>query len=168
MLLVAGCAAQQQEPPLSFSYLPVPAGAQEATVVRHSDGDTIVLRGRGTGPLPAQPTKVRLLLIDTPEVHGVPECAGPEAAARLVELIPKGALVRVQSDQRALDRFGRMLLHVWDSKGTHLGQELLAEGHARVLVVRPNVLYLDELRAAEAVGRFMGRNAWACPAPPAQ
>ena len=60
-LLLVGCSA---DPPPSVGAEPglrVPAGAQQASVVRGVDGDTVVLRGRGSGPLPAEPTRVRVL-----------------------------------------------------------------------------------------------------------
>lgn len=143
--------------------LPVPAGAQAATVVRQVDGDTIVLRGRGTGPLPARPTKVRLLLVDTPEVFGEQECLGDEAADRLAALAPDGSEVRVEADVDLLDRFDRTLLHVW-AGDVHVGEALVREGLATVLVVRPNERYLPAFEAAEREAEQAGRGLWtACP-----
>lgn len=151
--LLAGCAAPADDGlPDGFSFLPRPAVAQQATVVRHTDGDTLTLRGRGVGPLPARPTKVRLLLVDTPEVGEAPECGGPEASAALAALTPVGSTVFVEADRQLLDRFGRTLLHVWTQEGRMVNQELLADGHARVLVVRPNTRYLEAMRAAESFG----------------
>ena len=129
-------------------------------MVRAVDGDTVVLRGRGTGPLPAQPTRVRLLLLDTPEVFEQPECFGEQAADRTAALLPEGATVRVQADRQPRDRFDRVLLHVWDADGAHVGAELLRGGHATVLFLRPNDRYLDELRAVEAEAREAGRGLW--------
>ena len=120
LLLLAGCAgapAAPTAPTGSGALLPLPAGAQPADVVRPVDGDTVVLRGHGTGALPDRPTRVRLLQIDTPEVFGTPECFGPEASARTAALLPVGAPVRVQPDVRREDRYGRPLLLVWDAQG---------------------------------------------------
>ena len=148
--LLTSCAAPQ-EPPLTDP-VPVPAGAQEAVVVRHADGDTLTLRGRGTGPLPGQPTRVRLLLVDTPELRPTPECGAEEATEALRDLAPVGSTVRVTADRERLDRFGRTLLYVWNAEGDLVQQRLLEAGHARVLVVRPNRALEGELRRAEAVG----------------
>lgn len=132
--------------------------------MRSVDGDTVVLRGRGAGPLPAEPTRVRVLLVDTPEVVDRPECFGPEAAARTAELLPPGTRVRVEADRQLRDRFDRPLLHVWDDAGVHVGAELLRGGHATVLFLRPNDRYLDQLRAVETEAREAGRGLWAaCP-----
>lgn len=162
LLLVAGCQSTATTVGPSFVALPVPDGAQEATVVRHTDGDTLTLRGRGTGPLPGEPTKVRLLLVDTPEDGDVPECFGPEASQALAQRVPVGSTVRVTADRQRTDRFGRTLLYVWDDEGRSLQQHLLADGFAQVLVVRPNTEHLEAMRATEDVGRAQGRGVWAC------
>jgi micrococcal nuclease len=158
-VLAAACAVSPAEEPAPTS-LAVPAGAQEAVVVRHSDGDTFVLRGIGTGPLPAAPTKVRLLEVDTPEIHPEPTCFGAEAAARTAELIPKGARVRVEADRDLRDRYGRVLLYVWTEDGASLEEVLLREGYAQVLYVRPNDRHLDHLRAVEAQARAARTGLW--------
>ena len=157
--LLTGCAAAAPAERL-ITALPVPPGAQEATVVRGVDGDTVVLRGRGSGPLDAEPTKVRLLLIDTPEVFEHPECFGEQAADRTAALLPDGARVRVEADREEQDRFGRTLLHVWNEDGVHVGAELLRGGQATVLFLRPNDRYLEQLEAAEDEARAAGRGLW--------
>ena len=159
MLLVTAC-APPAAPTAVTAGIPVPATAQSATVVRPVDGDTVVLRGRGTGPLPARPTRVRLLLVDTPEVFTGPECFGREAADRTEELLPDGSEVRVQADRDPQDRFGRPLLHVWNAAGVEAGQALLRGGFATVLVVRPNTAYLQDYREAERKAEQAGRGLW--------
>ena len=156
--LTLGCAAKSD--PAPPGELAVPAGAQEAVVVRHTDGDTVVLRGIGVGPLPGRPTKVRLLEIDTPEVRPEPECFGERAAARTAELLPKGSRVRVERDRQLTDRFGRTLLYVWTDAGASLQEVLLREGLATVLYVRPNDRHLVRLRQAEARARTARAGLW--------
>ena len=158
LLVLTGCAATPDPP--AATTLPVPAGAQEATVVRHTDGDTLVLRGVGAGPLPGRPTKVRVLEIDAPEVYPEPECFGDEAADRLAELVPKGARVRVEADRQVRDRFGRSLLYLWTDDGVSVEEVLLREGYARVLYVRPNDRHLAHFRGVEAAARKAGRGLW--------
>jgi micrococcal nuclease len=159
LLLAAACAGQEPDPPAAGT-LAAPPGAQEAVVVRHTDGDTLVLRGIGTGPLPGTPAKVRVLEIDTPEVNPVAECLGPEAADRLAELVPKGSRVRVEADREKRDRYGRLLLYVWTADGVSVEEVLLREGLARVLYVRPNDRHLDHFRVVEAEARDAGRGLW--------
>ena len=155
---LSGCAAQTPAP--AETGIPVPAGAQQATVVRLVDGDTVQLRGRGVGRLEAEPTRVRVLLIDTPEVHDGRECFGPEAADRAAELLPEGSSVRVQADRDPEDRFGRPLLHIWNADGVNVGEALVREGFAEVLFLRPNDRYLGAFEAAESEARGAGRGIW--------
>jgi micrococcal nuclease len=162
-LVLGACSA---EPPPAAPGLPVPAGAQQASVVRGVDGDTVVLRGRGSGPLPSAPTRVRVLLVDTPEVFGEQECFGEQAAERAAQLLPEGMSVRVLADRDRLDRFERTLLHVWTADGVNVGEALVREGFAEVLVLPPNRLYEDAFRAAEQQARSAGRGLWkACQRP---
>ncbi len=92
------------------------------------------------------------------------ECFGEQASARTAELLPDGAQVRVIADRDPLDRFGRTLLHVWDEDGTNVGEALVREGFATVLVVPPNRLYASTFRDAEAEAETAGRGLWgACP-----
>lgn len=157
--LVAGCAAAPA-PTAARGGVPVPAGAQEAVVVRLVDGDTVVLRGRGVGPLGGEPTRVRVLLVDTPEVHQEQECFGAEASARAAELLPDGADVRVEADRDPFDRYDRTLLHVWTEDGVNVGEQLVREGLAEVLVVPPNDRYVEDFDAAEEQARAAGRGLW--------
>jgi micrococcal nuclease len=140
--------------------LPVPAGAQQAVVVRHTDGDTFWLRGLGAGPVPGVRTKVRLLEVDTPEVFGTAGCFGPQASARTAALLPLGSTVRVEADRGLRDRYGRLLLYVWVPDGASLEEELLRGGYARVLLVRPNARHIAVLRAVEAQARAARRGLW--------
>lgn len=158
--LLAGCAAAEPAPAAVATDLRVPADAQEATVVRVVDGDTLQLRGRGVGPLPAERTRVRLLLVDTPEVHTEQECFGEQASDRAAELLPEGSTVRVEADRDPTDRFDRALLHVWNSEGVNVGEALVREGFAEVLVVEPNDRYLDVFETAEEQARQAGRGLW--------
>ena len=50
------------------------------------------------------------------------------------------------------------------SGGVNVGQALVREGYATVLVVRPNELHLPAFTAAERVAEQTGRGLWtACP-----
>ncbi|MDT7573560.1 MAG: micrococcal nuclease [Actinomycetota bacterium] len=158
LLLATGCAATSE--PAVEGALGVPAGAQEAVVVRHTDGDTLWLRGIGTGPVPRDVTKVRVLEIDTPEVLPRAECFGKEASGRTASLLPIGAHVRVQNDRELHDRYGRLLLYVWTADGISLEEVLLRGGYARSLLVRPNDRYIDRFRAVEDEARQARRGLW--------
>ena len=129
-------------------------------MVRLVDGDTVVLRGQGDGPLPDAPTRVRLLQVDTPEVFGERECFGAQASARAEQLLPVGGRVVVQADRRLLDRYDRTLLLLWDEAGRSVQEALVRGGFATVLAVEPNRLGLDPLRRIEDEARAESRGLW--------
>lgn len=158
-LLLTACTGGTEPEPAAGG-LPVPPDAQEAVVVSVVDGDTLRLRGRGAGPVPGDATRVRVLLVDTPEVGEQQECFGPEAAARTEELVPRGSVVRVLADVEPRDRFDRLLLHVWTGSGVNLGEALVAEGYATVLQLEPNRRYLAAFEAAQDRARADGRGLW--------
>ncbi|MEO6204180.1 MAG: thermonuclease family protein, partial [Mycobacteriales bacterium] len=109
--------------------------------------------------------KVRVLEVDTPEVHPQVECYGRKAADRTAALLPKGSRVRVERDRELNDRYGRTLLYLWTADGVSLEEVLLREGLATVLYVRPNNLHLDRFRALEATARRDRIGLWRdCPA----
>lgn len=150
--------------------LPLPAGAQEAVVDRHIDGDTLALRGLAVGPVLSSTSqlRVRLLEIDTPETKqpGNPvQCYGPEASARLAALAPVGTRVYVVADRQRTDRYGRDLLYLWDAQGASINLSLVDGGFAKTVLYAPNDRYITVLRAAESAAKTAGRGLWgACPA----
>jgi micrococcal nuclease len=77
------------------------------TIVRVTDGDTIVLTGLG---------RTRLIGIDTPEVYFRRECFGQEASSFMKRLLPAGTRVRYRFDVERRDRYGRALAYVWKGR----------------------------------------------------
>lgn len=154
LLLLTACAS-----PAAVEPQGLPSGAQRAAVVRHVDGDTLWLRGLGGGPVPPTATKVRVLLVDTPEVRPQ-ECGGAEAKRRTAQLVPAGSEVRVERDADPRDRYDRLLLHVYLPDGRSMGEVLVAEGHATVLQVAPNRRHLERFERAESDAREAGRGLW--------
>jgi len=147
-----------------------PSGLVAASVVRVVDGDTLVVRvGDGRS------TRVRLIGIDTPEVHPSDKLrrdaqrSGKDAAAiqalgaRASEFTKKhltGRHVEMERDTTALDRYGRTLAYVW------LGDELynlviVREGYAGLLTIPPNVKYAGTLAACHRTARESRRGLWA-------
>lgn len=153
--------------------LPLPAGAQEAVVDRHIDGDTLALQGLATGPVLTSTSSitVRLLEIDTPETKrpGTSvQCYGPEASARLAALAPVGTRVYVVADRQRTDRYGRDLLYLWDAQGRSINLSLVDGGFAKAVLYAPNDRYITVLRAAETEAKTAKRGLWgACAAPDA-
>ncbi|MEY3493121.1 MAG: hypothetical protein RL413_539 [Actinomycetota bacterium] len=138
----------------------------DGRIARVIDGDTVdvdfVVDGRTVTD------RVRLIGIDTPETKkpDTPvECFGPEASARTAQLLPEGTEVRVVLDLEERDDYGRILAYVYRvADDVFVNRQLLADGMARVLPIRPNVSLAIELQAAEAEARRALRGLWgACP-----
>jgi micrococcal nuclease len=119
------------------------APAAACVVERVVDGDTFVclpeLRSGAGGE------RVRLLLIDTPELAQRP--FGAAARDTAAALLPPGTRVRLELDVSARDRFGRLLAYVWVDS-VMVNRELVRRGMAVVAVYPPNVRHVDALRAA--------------------
>jgi micrococcal nuclease len=130
---------------------PIPAAASSATVEYVHDGDTLFL---------ADGTKVRLLGIDTPEVGDNLECYGDEATSLLRSLLPEGTAVSVLADVQPLDQYGRSLLFIYTADGELVNLTLIEQGAAEAVVLPPNLLFSDELEAAEDAARAAGTGMW--------
>ncbi|MBU3688468.1 MAG: hypothetical protein B7C54_12105 [Acidimicrobiales bacterium mtb01] len=138
----------------------------DGRIARVVDGDTVdiefVVDGRSVTD------RVRLIGIDTPETKkpDTPiECFGPEASARTEQLLPAGTEVRVVLDREERDDYGRVLAYVYRvDDDVFVNRQLLAEGMARILSIRPNISMATDLQAAEAEARRALRGLWgACP-----
>lgn len=137
-----------------------PAGGRDATVRRVVDGDTLVARVGGADE------RVRMLGVDAPEsvTPGRPvECFGPQAAARLRALLPRGSRITLVPDptQGARDRFGRLLAEVRRPGGARsVNVELVAGGYAEVFRGDGRGALQPALRAAEREARAARRGLW--------
>ncbi|HEX8073523.1 MAG TPA: thermonuclease family protein [Thermoleophilaceae bacterium] len=128
-------------------------GAAHARVQRVVDGDTVRLAGLGG---------VRLIGIDTPEVHGGSiECFGPEASAFAQALLPRGTEIRYRVGRRARDRYGRLLAYVWLADGRMVNRLLAERGYATPLAIAPNDALAPAFRRAAAEARAAHRGMWA-------
>jgi micrococcal nuclease len=143
---------------VACSHRAAPA-AGVAVVTRVVDGDTIDVAIQG------RDETVRLLGIDTPEIHletGVPECFGPEAAAHTAVLLPTGTSVRLERDIVGRDHYGRLLAHVYRlADGMLVNAELLRRGYARPLTIAPNRALADRYVAATVAAEAEGLGLWA-------
>ena len=128
----------------------VPAAAVPATIEYVHDGDTLFL---------TDGTKVRLLGVDTPEIGENLECYGDEATALLRSLLPEGTAVSVLADVQPLDQYGRSLLFIY-SGDQLVNLTLIEEGAAEAVVLSPNVMFADELEAAEDAAQAAGAGMW--------
>ena len=124
----------------------------EARVTRHTDGDTLWLSGIG---------KVRLIGVDTPEVHGRVECFGRVASAFVRRLLPLGVRVRYSLGVERRDRYGRALAYLYTGDGRFVNLLLVRRGYARPLTVGPNDRFAARFGAAARKARARGVGQWA-------
>lgn len=150
-----------------------PAGAGTVTVTRIVDGDTIeIAYENGT-----QDT-VRLLGVDTPEVHtsvapdefeGVPDTdagracleAEGEDASEQTKRVLSGATVTLRFDENADRRgyYGRLLAYVITTDGENYNYQLIEQGFARVYEgpFTQESRFLDGENAAQAANSGVWR-----------
>lgn len=131
-------------------------GTLSGKVTSVADGDTLSVRAPN-----GRIERVRIIGINTPEIHGEVECGGPEAAAEMRRLAD-GATVTVIADptQDRKDRFGRLLAYV-ELDGTDLGLEMIRRGRAIAYPFgRPFQRY-PQYKQAESEARNARTGTWA-------
>ncbi len=125
-----------------------PAGvlAQNATLVRVIDGDTIIVAING------HDEKVRLIGIDTPETvkpNTPVQCFGPEASTLTKSLLPPGTALYLERDAEARDDYGRLLAYVYRaSDGLFVNMAIVEHGDARLLTFPTNTVHAPEFVVA--------------------
>lgn len=125
----------------------------EAEVLSITDGDTFKIKG-GDG----KTERVRLLLIDTPEIGDHPEPYALEARDYTSGLL-KGQTVRLQMDQSERDQYGRILAYAYIGDKM-VNEMLLEQGLARVAVFPPDIKFEQEFKAIEQKARKAKRGVW--------
>ncbi len=123
-----------------------------ATIERVVDGDTV----EG-----ARGTRVRLLLIDAPELSQRP--FGDQARRALTRLVPVGAQVTLETDVEPRDRYGRLLVYLYMPDGAALNHVLVTAGYAAALTVPPNDRYATVFERAERGARLARSGMWSRP-----
>src|SRR3954447_2575685 len=133
-------------------------GAQEATVVRVVDGNTVIAR-LGDGHF----ERVRYIGMDTPEdvKPGVPvQCYALKAAAYNRRLVA-GRHVKLVPGAETRDRYGRLLAYVYRRPdGLFVNEQLVKRGFARPLTIPPNDRYAGPIAHLAASARAAGRGLW--------
>src|SRR5690606_7166294 len=108
--------------------------AEQATVRRVIDGDTFETTSG---------QRVRLIGIDTPEVHGKSEPYGKEASAFSKQHLTERK-VWMFRDVSDTDRYGRLLRYIFLQGDTDMFNErLVAEGYAQPYTYPPDVLFAE-------------------------
>lgn len=112
-----------------------PAGAEPCwrawvvSIVEVIDGDTVELE-LSWEPRHTATERVRLLGIDTPELHGATRAAGEAAKLFTLTWLADSGPSELVVCRPARDHFGRLLGHVVSAVKGDLGAALIAAGHA--------------------------------------
>jgi micrococcal nuclease len=135
-----------------------PGAAQDATVIRVVDGDTIIARLAG-----GRIERVRYIGMDTPESvkPGTPVQCFAKKASAFNEQMVAGRDVRLVADAEPRDRYGRLLAYVYRKPdGLFVNEELVRHGYARPLTIPPNVEFAGAISALATAARRAGRGLW--------
>jgi micrococcal nuclease len=135
-------------------------------VERVVDGDTLKL---------SNGKKVRLIGVDTPELHESDKLSRDAARSRKDASIIKGLgkkasdftkglvqgkRVRLEYDIKKNDRYGRILGYLYLEDGTFVNAKILSEGYGQVMTIQPNVKYADYFLKLERQARQDGKGLW--------
>lgn len=133
--------------------------AEEATVSRVTDGDTVRIKPDIDGE-----DRLRFIGVDTPETDPErgPEPYGEEAR-RFTRRSLEGEWVTLEFDVKKKDDYGRLLAYVYLPDGTMFNETLLEEGYAQVATFPPNTRYLDRFEEAQEEAREARRGIWGLP-----
>lgn len=129
--------------------------AKRARVLAVVDGDTITVRQRG------RRREVRLIGIDTPEVHFGAECGGAAASRSMRAMLSRGDRVRLLPDpsQDNRDRYGRLLRYVIGA-GRDVGRKQVHRGWAKVYVFARPFARVGSYRRQRDKARRHDRGVW--------
>lgn len=128
------------------------APQQKATLDYVVDGDTLVLSDK---------RKIRVLGINTPEMHPPAEAMSKEATDAAKALLPKNSNITLYTSFEAKDRHGRTLAHVVNHEGVNLAKRLLSQGLAAAIAIQPNTRCANHYKALEETARDKKLGLWA-------
>jgi len=139
---------------------------ENVLVTRVVDGDTIILE---------KDERVRLIGIDTPEVHHSPKLyrdshrSGKDIetikrmgkrASKFVRRLLEGKRVRLEFDVEKCDRYGRLLAYVYLADGTFANAKIIKEGYASPSTYPPNVKHADHFMMLYRKAREERKGLW--------
>lgn len=149
VLIVAGCSSSGPNAPSN----PPPATPTAFRVSSITDGDTLRF-----SPALEGSTTLRLLGVDAPEAAQAPW--GSASTAGLQQLAPSPTELTIETDQRHVDSFGRVLGHAIRRDGLNVNREQLRTGQAVTFVIWPNLNRFEDYRAAQIDAQSNGRGIW--------
>lgn len=131
------------------------------------DGDTLRL---------SDGSKVRLIGVDTPEIHTSDKLyrdarrTRRDAAAikkmgqtafSFTRSLCEGKNVRLEFDAQKKDRYKRLLAYAYLEDGTFVNAKILEEGYGQVMTVSPNVKHVEYFLKLQRAAREKKKGLWA-------
>jgi len=118
------------------------------------DGDTVVLND-------SSKTYLRYIGINSPEIltHESPGEPFSAAATQFNENLLKGKKITLEFDKERYDQYGRMLAYIFADE-VFVNEELVRNGLATSLTIKPNTKYLDRISVAEEEAKKHRRGIW--------
>lgn len=120
------------------------------------DGDTVKIERGDT---------IRILGMNTPEIASKYRAGekGAIQAKQFLEKILKQSKnqVTVYFDNQIVDRYGRILAYIKTEKGIDVSKEMIKQGYAAAVAVRPNVSLANCYQRIELSARKKSLNNWA-------
>jgi len=175
-LICSAACAQAQEDKISVQFSPedgvftVPFGKaynySDVYVSRVIDGDTIQIESG---------ERVRLIGIDTPEMHESPKLRRDSQRAKqditTIQKLGRRAYeftknlvehkrVSLEFDVEKHDRYGRLLAYAYLKDGTFVNAEIVKQGYASLMTYPPNVKYEDLFLKLYREAREERRGLW--------
>jgi micrococcal nuclease len=153
-------------PPSHDSAGETAARPERIVVERAVDGDTLKL---------ADGRRVRLIGIDTPEIHESAKLYRDSKRtgrdAKTIQAMGKrsflytkslveGKPVRLEFDVERTDKYGRLLAYVYLDDGTFVNAQIVREGYASPMTYPPNVKHADEFSRLYREAREGKKGLW--------
>jgi len=129
------------------------AAPQVAQVKRVIDGDSLQLVNR---------QQVRLIGVNTPEMHGADDKPEPFAlrARSMTRQLIGTRPVRLFPGAEKYDHYHRLLAYVETDDGRDIPEQLLAEGLGFLVAIPPNLARLNRYQEAQERARSARRGIW--------
>jgi len=129
------------------------AATQVAHVRYVIDGDSLQL---------ANKLQVRLIGVNTPEMHGADDQPEPFAiqARDMTRRLINSQPVRLTPGTDKYDRYHRLLAYVETGDGRDIPEQLLTEGMGFLVAIPPNLARLNRYEEAQERARAAGRGVW--------
>lgn len=143
--------------------------ADEVTVLKIFDGDTILVKNNGEKQV------IRLIGIDTPEITINPKTVrdsirikksqeeilklGKTSKEYLQSILLLGEKIKLEYD---VERYNgkRVLAYVYNKAGEMINLKLIEAGFATTMTVPPNVKYAERFKEAQKVAREEKKGHW--------